>query len=201
MTSRIGGAIAVAAMATCVSPTTAAVVTVTNQSLWTAYSSANGASIVTEDFTGIADGFYAGSFSSSVGGIAWTAAAPGGLYVDQGLFSTNYPEPLTFTFSPGVQGVAGNIFGTDINFDTVLSVVQVTLNDGSSYIGYATAASDFIGFYSTDAAISSLTITILGDTPGGIFPTVDNLYFAVVPAPGAIALLGVAGILGRRNRR
>jgi MYXO-CTERM domain-containing protein len=79
--------------------------------------------------------------------------------------------------------------------------VQVTLNDGSSFIGYATAASDFIGFYSTDAAISSLTITKLGNTPGGIFPTVDNLYFAVVPAPGALALLGVAGIVGRRSRR
>jgi len=201
MTSRIAGVVAVAAIATCVSSSTAAVVTITNQSLWTAYANANGAGVVTETFSGVADGFYAGSFSSSVGGIAWTAAAPGGLYVDQGLFSTNNPEPLTFTFSPGVQGVAGNIFGTDINFNIVPSIVQVTLNDGSSFIGYATSASDFIGFYSTDAAISSLTITKLGNTTGGIFPTVDNLYFAVVPAPGALALLGVAGIIGRRSRR
>lgn len=201
MTTRIAGLFAVASFAACVSSASAAVVTMTNQALWTAYSNGNGAAVLTEDFSGIADGFYASSVSSSLGGIAWTAAAPGGLYVDQGLFSTNYAEPLTFSFAPGVQGVAGNIFGTDINFNIVPSIVQVTLNDGSSYIGYATAASDFIGFYSTDAAISSLTITKLGNTPGGIFPTVDNLYFAVVPAPGALALLGVAGIIGRRSRR
>ena len=201
MTSRIAGSFAVAAIAVCASASSAAVVTLTDQGLWTAFSNANGAGVITEDFSGVTDGFYAGSFSSSVGGIAWTAAAPGGLYVDQGLFSTNYPEPLTFTFAPGVQGVAGNIFGTDISFSVVPSIVQVTLNDGSSYIGYATAATNFIGFYSTDAAISSLTITKLGNNPGGIFPTVDNLYFAVVPAPGALALLGVAGIIGRRARR
>jgi len=34
-----------------------------------------------------------------------------------------------------------------------------------------------------------------------VFPSVDNLYFGVVPAPGAIALLGVAGLAGTLRRR
>jgi MYXO-CTERM domain-containing protein len=31
--------------------------------------------------------------------------------------------------------------------------------------------------------------------------TVDNLYFATVPAPGAIALIGLAGFAARRRER
>jgi hypothetical protein len=34
-----------------------------------------------------------------------------------------------------------------------------------------------------------------------VYPTVDNLGFAYVPAPGAIALLGLAGLAGSRRRR
>jgi xanthosine utilization system XapX-like protein len=43
---------------------------------------------------------------------------------------------------------------------------------------------------------------VAGNLPAGTnFATVDNLYFAV-PAPGAIALLGVAGLVsGARKRR
>jgi len=187
-------------VAAAASSASAAIISFSQQNVWDAYTASQALSVVTEDFNNTS-GFYSSGFSSSVGGVTWTATATGGLFAQSGLFSTNNPTSLSFSFAPGVQGVAGNICGTDINFNIVPSIVQVTLNDGSSFIGYATAASDFIGFYSTDAAISSLTITKLGNTTGGIFPTVDNLYFAVVPAPGALALLGVAGIIGRRSRR
>jgi hypothetical protein len=84
----------------------------------------------------------------------------------------------------------------------VPAIVQVTLNDGSAYIGYTSSAADFIGFYSTDAQITSVAIS---STPaigtGSVYPTADNLYFAAVPAPGAISLLAVAGMFGTRRRR
>jgi hypothetical protein len=39
--------------------------------------------------------------------------------------------------------------------------------------------------------------------PGGgdVYPTANNLYFAAVPAPGAIALIGLAGLSARRRAR
>lgn len=194
----------VASATSCIAASASAgVVTFVNQVLWTNFSTGQGKAVATETFSGVADGFYAAPVSGSVAGITWEGSASNGIYVDTGLFSTNFAEPLTFTFSPGVQGVAGNIFGTDLNFNIVPSIVQVTLNDGSSYIGFTSSANDFIGFYSTGAAISSMTITKTGTGPGAVFPTVDNLYFAVpVPAPGAFALVGLAGLVGgRRSRR
>ena len=196
--------VAVASATACIGASASAgVVTFVNQVLWTNFSSSQGKTVATETFGGVADGFYATPVSGSVAGITWEGSASNGLYVDGGLFSTNFAEPLTFTFSPGVHGVAGNIFGTDINFNIVPSIVQVTLNDGSSFIGFTSAANDFIGFYSTGAAISSMTITKTGTGAGAVFPTVDNLYFAVpIPAPGALALVGLAGLVGgRRTRR
>jgi len=198
--SAVGTAFAVAVTMTC--SASAAVVSITNSVLWNFYSTNAGASVVTETFNGIADGFYASPFSGSVGPINWLATANGGLYVQGGQFSTNNPEAMTFTMSPGVQGVAGNFYGTDINFNVVPTIVQVTLNDGTSYIGFQNAPTDFVGFYSTGAAISSITISGQSPTAGGnVYPTADNLYFAVVPAPGAIAMVAMAGLVARRRQR
>ena len=202
MTTRMLAGTAIAVAVTMTASVSAAVISFTNQALWNFYSTNSGASVLTETFNGIADGFYASPFSSSVGPINWSATASGGLYVLGGQFSTNNPEAMTFSMSPGVQGVAGNFYGTDINFNVVPTIVQVTLSDGSSYIGYQNSAQDFVGFYSTGAAISSIMVSAAG-TAGGpaVYPTADNLYFAVVPAPGAMALLAVAGIAGNRRGR
>ncbi len=177
----------------------AAIISFSQQNVWDAYTAYQALSVVTEDFNSIPGGFYSSGFSSSVGGVTWTATATGGLYAQSGLFSTNNPTSLSFSFAPGVQGVAGNFFGTDISFNPVPSLVQVTLADGNSSILFANSAADFIGFFSTGAAISGLTITAAGS--GSVFPTVDNLYFAVpVPAPGAAALIGLAAMVCRRRR-
>ena len=113
------------------------------------------------------------------------------------------PEPLTFTFSGApVGGVAGNIFGTDGGLNVVPSIVQLSLQDGTSYIGFVDAAAAFVGFYSTGAAITGMTISAQ-PLPGGtsvVYPTIDNLTFAVVPAPGAFALLGLSALACRRRR-
>jgi hypothetical protein len=131
--------------------------------------------------------------------VVWTATASGGLYVDNGLFSTNFPVPLTFDFNPGVRAVAGNIFGTDVNFNSVSCIVSVTLASGVTYEGISTGPSDFIGFYSTTADISTMTIVAVPLVNGQVYATIDNLYLAV-PAPGAAALVGLAGLMARRRR-
>jgi xanthosine utilization system XapX-like protein len=46
-----------------------------------------------------------------------------------------------------------------------------------------------------------LSVTATGMTSGNVYPTVNNLYFASVPAPGALALVGLAGMTSRRRVR
>ena len=179
----------------------AAMVTFTNNTLWSSYSAAQGSSVATETFNSY-NGFYLNGLTGNAGGIQWTASAPGELYAGSGYMSTNSPEALlTFNLSPSVQGVGGNFFSTDANFNILTAVIGVTLADGTSYVGFASSPADFIGFYSTGAAISSISISVAGALPAGTnFATVDNLYFAV-PAPGAFALIGVAGLVGFSRKR
>ena len=180
----------------------AAMVTFTNNALWSSFSAAQGKTVATETFNAY-NGFYANGLTGNAGGIQWTATAPGNLYAGSGFMSTNAPEALlTFNLAPSVQGVGGNFFATDASFAILPAIIGVQLADGSAYVGYATTAADFVGFYSTGAAISSISVSVAGNLPAGTnFATVDNLYFAV-PAPGAIALLGVAGLVsGARKRR
>ena len=179
----------------------AAMVTFTNATLWNGFTVAQGGSVATETFNSY-NGFYLNGLTGNAGGIQWTASAPGELYAGSGFMSTNSAEALlTFTLSPSVQGVAGNFFATDASFNVLPAIIGVTLADGSSYLGYAATAADFVGFYSTGAAISSISISVAGNLPAGTnFATVNNLYFAV-PAPGAIALIGVAGLIGGTRKR
>ncbi len=179
----------------------ASVVTFTNKTLWNAYSANHGTSVSTETFNSLS-GYYAGPVSGTADSSVWTASAENGLFAAAGLLQTNDPETMSFSFAGGVQGVSAYMFATDTSLNSAPSVMEVTLSDGSTYIGYSTSINDFVGFYSNGAAITSLTITATA-VPGGptaVYPTVDTMYFANVPAPGAIALLGLAGLVGRRRR-
>ena len=180
----------------------AAMVTFSNNTLWSSFSAAQGKTVATETFNAY-NGFYVNGLTGNAGGIQWTATAPGNLYAGLGYMSTNNAEALlTFNLSPSVQGVAGNFFATDAGFAILPAIIGVTLADGSAYVGYAATAADFVGFYSTGAFISSISVSVAGNLPAGTnFATVDNLYFAVVPAPGAIALIGVAGLIGGSRKR
>lgn len=180
----------------------AAVIAFTQKFVWEAYVNAQSNSIFLEDFNDIADGFYASPFSSSVGPVNWNALATGGLYVQGGQFSTNVATALTFNFGPDVRGVGGNFYGTDISFNVVPSIVTISLADGTSYVGFVDSSATYTGFYSTGAAITSLTISATPSSGGAaVYPTADNVQFAVVPTPGALALLGLAGLAGSRRRR
>ena len=180
----------------------AAMVTFTNNTLWTNFAASQGNSAVATETFDSYNGFYLNGLSGNAGGIQWTASAPGELYAGSGFMSTNSPEALlTFTMSPSVQGVAGNFFSTDASFNIIPAIIGVQLADGSAYVGNATSLSDFVGFYSTGASISSISITVAGNLPAGTnFATVNNLYFAV-PAPGAVALIGLAGLIGGSRKR
>ena len=180
----------------------AAMVTFTNNTLWTNFAASQGNSAVATETFNAYNGFYLNGLTGNAGGIQWTASAPGELYAGSGYMSTNSADALlTFTLSPSVQGVAGNFFATDASFNILPAIIGVQLADGSAYVGNTTSLADFVGFYSTGASISSISITTLGNLPAGTnFATVNNLYFAV-PAPGAVALIGLAGLIGGSRKR
>ena len=180
------------------SSASAAIATYSNFSYWQQDVVAAGASVATETFNSY-NGYYASPLTGSVGGINWSATATGGLFCDSGYFSTNNPVTATFTFAPGVMAVGANIFGTDSNFNIVAARITVTLADGSSYIASTSVPTDFVGFISNGAAISTLTMNAVGS--GNVYVTADNMYFGVVPAPGSVALLACAGLSATRRRR
>ena len=126
----------------------AAMVTFTNNTLWSSFSAAQGKTVATESFDSY-NGFYLNGLTGNAGGIQWTASAPGELYAGSGYMSTNSAEALlTFNLSPSVQGVAGNFFSTDASFNILPAIIGVQLADGSAYVGYALSVADFVGFYS-----------------------------------------------------
>lgn len=194
------GLMAAAAAAVC-SMAGAEVIVFSQFDVWSSFVSAMGETVATETFSGY-NGFYPGDVTGTVGGIGWTASASGGIFVEGGLFSTNTSdEEILFELASGVNGIGGNFFGTDVNFNVVPSVVEVFLGDGTTYIAFVDSASAFVGFYSTDVAITRIsTLSLIPGSTTPIWATVDNLYVAV-PAPGALALLATAGVLARRRRR
>ena len=191
---------ACSASAMLASGASAAIATYSQFSLWGQDVVAAGASVATETFNSY-NGFYANPLPGSVGGINWSATATGGLFCDSGYFSTNNPVPATFTFAPGVMSVGANVCGTDSSFNIVAARITVTLADGSSYIASTSVPTDFVGFISNGAAISSLTMAAAGASGSNVYVTADNMYFGVVPAPGSVALLACAGLSATRRRR
>ena len=191
---------ACAASAMLASGASAAIATYSNFSSWQQDVVAAGSSVATETFNSY-NGYYASPLTGSTGGINWSATATGGLFCQSGYFSTNNPVAATFTFAPGVMSVGANIFGTDNSFNLLPATITVTLADGSSYIASTSGPTDFVGFISNGAAISSLTMDASDTAPGDIYVTADNMYFGVVPAPGALALLAAAGLSATRRRR
>lgn len=188
----------------CAAASNAAILTTSNQGVWSYYLATAALVTETETFNGYGNGqFHASPFSGSTGSVVWTATADGGLLTDDGALTTVNPTSLTLTFSPGVRAVAGNFFGIDAALQNATVLYSVKLSDGSGYTDIASGPSSFAGFFSnTSATISNITITVSGlSGTGAVYPAVDNLYFGVpVPAPGAIALIGLAGLAVRRRR-
>ena len=180
-----------------------AVVVINSRATWDVYVAFQGATVATEDFESFAPGT-AASATGIAGGTTWTANASLGQITFQELGTQRVistalgGRTLNFTFAPGVQGIGGEMFGTNASFEVVLAAITVTLADGTSYVNDQTSASDFVGFYSNGAAIASISVSTSTE---GTYATVDNLYFATVPAPGALALISLAGVVGGRSRR
>ena len=181
----------------------AAVAVFTNFGVWDNAVTSNGQTVADENFNSYGAGTPMTLTGSPVpaSGITWTASAPSyGLVTAGGTVRTaSATDALVFDFAPGVQGIGGNIY-TSVLGASSFAFIQVTLADGVSYFGNSNNAQMFIGFYSDTTSIAKLTITVFQVVGAPSYATVNNLYFAV-PAPGALALLAAAGLIGGHNRR
>jgi hypothetical protein len=135
--------------------------------------------------------------------VTWTAFASGGFYSEDGVFSTNNPgNSIQFTFSEPVNALAGTFFATSTGFTPIPAILVAILSDGTTWAnltGPAEPYGNFIGFVSpTGATISSITLNF---SPTTAYASVGSLWIGVVPAPGSVALLGAAALIGVRRRR
>ncbi|MDA1008310.1 MAG: hypothetical protein O2800_04830, partial [Planctomycetota bacterium] len=145
---------------------------------------------------------YSSGMTGGFGSTAWTATNQTGFVAQNGIFSTlGAADPITFTFATAdVFAVGGNFFNRDSSFEVLPSIIRVTVSSGASYIHYVGSQETFSGFISTTEAIQSITVAPFGSSGTAAFSAVSSMSFGVVPAPGAIALLVVAGLVTRRRR-
>ena len=180
----------------------------TDQSTWLANLTS---SVTTADYNSIPNGFFTSPYTEN--GV--TSTAPQGLYGIGGALSTNFNEPITFTFSgnafagffgltdgPGALVSDGMNFSVDGSLTNVYSLTSTTAGSGYTFLGYI-----------SDSA-SDISVKVSGDASPE-YVTVDSFSFAngtnsaapggAVPEPGTVVSMGLlgAGVLGLvvRSRR
>lgn len=184
----------------------AAILTFTDPTLYDA--AVAGMGRATETFDGLAGAsgaVLAGSASGSGLTVAWSASSTGGVAVSpfggSPALTTGSSAALTLSnFGVPVMGVSGWFYGRNGSTGATSLMLSVLLDDGTSSVSLIDATTGFVGVFSNSgASVASLTLTPQSGG-GSLAPVVDNLGFAVMPAPGALAMLGLAGLARSRRR-
>lgn len=159
-----------------------------------------------------------------VGGVAsggtdwssWTATSSSGEMVSTGtgIYSTPAGSSIILDFTGpvgpdngGLRGIGGGFQFFDSAGAFVPGKIWLKLSDGTSIFRNFNTETAFAGFWLTDPTltITGLTIEPAGTAAVANFVGIDTLYLGYagspVPGPGAITLLGAAGIVATRRRR
>ncbi len=160
-----------------------------------------------EDFED--DIFETGATYSAVSGVLRATAenfaadvTPSG---EWGLSTNSFRDPITVTFAVPASSV-GMWFGNDDTCCADSFFANLDIFGPGGLIGTISVdanmndfADQFIGFNS-DELVTSVTIRYGNGSDVGLFTYIDDVYFNI-PAPGALALLGLVGLAHRRRRR
>lgn len=157
-----------------------------------------------------------GVASGGAGWSRWTATSSSGEIVStgNGIYSTPAGSSIILNFTgpvgadhSGLRGIGGGFQFFNSAGEFVPGKIWLKLSDGTSIFKNFNNQTAFAGFWLTDPTltITGLTIEPAGTAAAANFVGIDTLYLgyagSTAPAPGAIALLGAAGIVANRRRR
>jgi MYXO-CTERM domain-containing protein len=153
-----------------------------------------GASSIQVTSLGLFNGY---SGTRAVGIFAWNGTNAGtGLALGQASVTTNnsttgytYSSPTNFTLSAGQQYVLVGQSFLGMTSNTAL-YADAGAGSGITFNSY---------WYNGGAPLDPVGLAESANYSPAYFNA--NFQFSVVPAPGALALLGVAGLVGARRRR
>ena len=165
----------------------------------------------TENFKGATSG---SSVSGGTSWAAWTATAATGALraTESGLYATQAGAAVTMNFTApyempmgGVRGIGGGFQFVNSSGRAVAGKIWLKLSTGESIIRTISSASQFMGFWVADPTqtITSFQLQPIG-TGAAYFVGAETMYLGTavaVPAPGAVALLGAAGLISVARRR
>ena len=178
----------------------ASVTAFSSESAFTAAANAAGLDLFSQGFSSYS-GTYAG-VSGALNGVAWAAQSSSTLSAASGILSTSDAGgSITINFSgTSTTAIGGDFFSLNTSGGRISAVALITLADGQTYVN-TIGGGQFRGYVSNGAAILSISLTPY--TNFASRPSLERLIVgtAAVPAPGAIALLGLAGAFGSRRRR
>ena len=145
----------------------------------------------------------AASFSGGNGNYAWTATSPNGVFGQSNIIRTlAASDTLTFNFaSNNVYSVGGLFHYVNETGGFQSGVMKVRLSNGDEFIRSVDASTTFTGFLSEEISIASVQLRSLSTVTGSTFAAAETMTLGVVPAPGAAALIALAGIVSGRRRR
>ena len=160
-----------------------------------------------EDFDGyVYGGFTEETLTLADGGWQYTLSAYGdgsaGLWSGDGNMSTNSAlNPITVEFDTPVSAVGGWFFSSDIDGFYIPGTVELERSDGTFLSFDPPDDIVFRGFTTYPSTpFVSMTIDAIDDAFTNRWPTMDHFYVGdYIPAPSALALLGL-GFVARRRR-
>ncbi len=127
----------------------------------------------------------------------------GGSSTDLSLITGMSIALSALNLSNGATGVSFYWQAIDVN-SISMNATQDLFSNGTSTFDFA-AATMGLGFDLTKVTILEVSVSQLGGPTSGstvsVSGTLSNFSYTAVPAPGALALLGAAGLVGARRRR
>lgn len=136
---------------------------------------------------------------------AYIYAMPTGSSLVFAFDGATIPAPAGSDFVSGLRGIGGGFRFFDESGNSVSGRITLTLSNGDSLVRNYNSDQAFAGFWLTDeqAVITSLKLDRFGSSGSGFFIGAHTMYlgYAGIPAPGAIALLGAAGLIASNRRR
>ena len=140
---------------------------------------------------------------ANFGLVGLTYQMAGGSSKDLSLLTGMSIALSALNLSNGATGLNFFWLVTDVNSKQMYAS-QDLFSNGTSTFDFAAATQD-LGFDLTKVTNLEVTVSQLGGPTSGstvsVSGTLSNFSYTAVPAPGALALLGAAGLAGARRRR